>query len=237
MARRYKSGNPLIAVAYLRVSTDDQALGPEAQRAAIKRWAAAAGVDVVAVHEDLGVSGGAELDERPGLMAAIDALGVHGAGVLVVAKRDRLARSVLITAAVESLAAGRGARVVSADGTSNAEGPEGMLMRGLVDLFAQYERALIVTRTKAALAVKRSRGELVGSVPIGSSVGDGGRLGPNAAELAAVSRVRELRAVGMSVRAIAAALNEEGVPARGKQWHATTVARLLSRSEVAFAEP
>ncbi len=34
-----------------------------------------------------------------------------------------------------------------------------MLLRGLMDLFAQYERAVIRARTRAALAVKRSKGE------------------------------------------------------------------------------
>ena len=53
-----RPGNPLSAVAYLRVSTDEQKLGPEAQRAAIQSWANREGVSVVAWHTDAGVSGG-----------------------------------------------------------------------------------------------------------------------------------------------------------------------------------
>jgi DNA invertase Pin-like site-specific DNA recombinase len=56
----------------LRASTDRQDLSPGAQRAAIERWAAGAGVAVVAWHEDLGVSGGTALEDRPGLLAALD---------------------------------------------------------------------------------------------------------------------------------------------------------------------
>lgn len=82
------------AVAYLRVSTTDQHLGPEAQRKSIETWAAANGVQVVAWHADPGVSGGSDLDDRPGLVAALAELRLVGAGVLVVAKRDRLARDV-----------------------------------------------------------------------------------------------------------------------------------------------
>lgn len=232
MARRTKpSTNPALAVAYIRVSTEDQALGPKAQQAAIARWAKANGVTVAAVHSDLGVSGGAELDKRPGLIEALRAVEQHGAGVLVVAKRDRLARDVVIAAAVQRLVEGKGARIVSADGTGNAEGPEGMLMAGLVDLFAQYERALIRSRTTAALAVKKARGERVGEVPIGFRVREDGRaLVEHEAEQVALTRVQELHAAGFSVRAIAAVLNDEGVPARGSRWHATTVARLLERS-------
>ena len=56
--RKGKIGDPNVVVAYVRVSTDEQKIGPEAQRAAIEAWARAAGVQVVAWHEDLGVSGG-----------------------------------------------------------------------------------------------------------------------------------------------------------------------------------
>lgn len=232
MPRRHRkpSTDTARAVAYVRVSTDDQALGPEAQRTAIRRWAKAHGVDVVAWAEDLGVSGGAELEKRPGLMAALEALPEHNAGTLIVAKRDRLARDVVVAAMVERLAERVGARIVSADGTGNAEGPEGMLMRGLVDLFAQYERALIRSRTAAALAVKRARGERVGQVPLGYQATDGAKLAEDAAELAAIDRIHELRAEGVSIRGIASRLNAEGVPARGRRWYPTTVARVLERA-------
>lgn len=49
-------------------------LGPEAQRAALLRWAEVRGLQLVAVHEDRGVSGAAPLDRRPGLLAALDSL-------------------------------------------------------------------------------------------------------------------------------------------------------------------
>ena len=71
------------AVAYLRVSTDEQHLGPEAQRAAIVAWAAREGVNVVAWHTDAGVSGAAEIAKRPALLAALADLRAHRAGVLV----------------------------------------------------------------------------------------------------------------------------------------------------------
>lgn len=230
MPRKRPVSNPLIAVAYIRVSTDDQALGPEAQRAAIERWASSAGVVVVEWCDDHGISGGAPYEDRPALQRAVTALEEHGAGVLVVAKRDRLARDVMTAAIVERMAERVGARILTADGTGNGDGPEAMLMRSIVDAFAQYERALIRARTKAALGVKRSRGERVGEVPIGFRVDvDGRRLEHDADEQRALARVAELRAAGVSLRGIASALNAEGVRARGERWHPTTVVRLLAR--------
>lgn len=169
MTRRRKAvpGDATRAVAYLRASTERQDLSPGAQRAAIERWAAGAGVVVVAWHEDLGVSGGTALEDRPGLLSALDGLDALGAGTLVVAKRDRLARDVLTAALVERLCGRKGARVVAADGVANGDGPEAALMRTLLDAFAAYERALIRARTRAALAVKKSRGERTGGVPMG----------------------------------------------------------------------
>jgi DNA invertase Pin-like site-specific DNA recombinase len=180
---------------------------------------------------DKGVSGGAEVERRPGLVSAVRALHEHRAGVLVIAKRDRLARDVILAASIERLAAAAGATVVSADGAGNVAGPEGQLMRGMIDLFAQHERALIRARTKSALAVKRDRGERVGGIPLGYAADDVGELHVAEHELAAVARAHELRAAGFSVRQIATTLDDENYPARGQRWHATTIARLLSRSE------
>jgi site-specific DNA recombinase len=227
MAKRIT--DPKRAVAYLRVSTEDQNLGPEAQRAAIERWAAANGVAVVAWHQDHGVSGGAPVDARPGLLAAIADVGKLSAGLLVVAKRDRLARDVLIAAMIEQLAARQGARVASAagEGTENDD-PSGQLMRTMVDAFSQYERALIQARTKAALGVKRARGEVAGTVPYGFERTAGGKLVQNEAEQRVLSVARELRANGVSFRGVVAALERTGLTSRsGLPFGLTQVARML----------
>jgi site-specific DNA recombinase len=217
-------------IGYVRVSTEEQSLGPEAQREALARWCAANGAELVAVYQDLGVSGGAALEKRPGLLCALAALAENHAGALLVAKRDRLARDVVLCALVERLAERSGARILSADGTGNGSGPEALLLRGLVDLFAQYERALIRTRTAAALSVKRSRGERTGALPYGYQLSaDGLHLEENPAEQTAYQRLQALRASGLSLRAIAERLNGESVPARGSRWYPTTVARLVER--------
>jgi DNA invertase Pin-like site-specific DNA recombinase len=220
-------GNARLAVAYLRVSTDEQKLGPEAQRATIETWAAREGVSVVAWHVDAGVSGGLDLGDRPALAAALADLRAARAGVLVVAKRDRLARDVAIAATVEKAVAAAGAKVVSADGAGNGDTPADAFMRTLLDGAAAYERALIRARTKAALAAKRARGERAGEVPYGYSADDAGRLSPNPAEQEVLAVVRDLRAAGLSLRAIVGALADRGLVSRaGSAFGLTQVARM-----------
>jgi DNA invertase Pin-like site-specific DNA recombinase len=207
-------------------------LGPEAQRDALERWCAAQGALLIAVHEDRGVSGGAELERRPGLLDALSAVAEHGAGVLLVAKRDRLARDVVVAATIERVARRNGAEVVAADGVGNGDTPADEFMRTVIDGAAQYERALIRARTRAALAVKRSRGEKTGgAVPFGFRLAaDGVHLEPDEAEQRVVELVRRLRADGLSLRAVVEQLNARGIPARGARWHKTTVSRLLDRA-------
>lgn len=229
-----RSTDSKLAVASLRVSTNEQALGPEAQRASIEAWAARNGVTVVSWHVDQGVSGGAPLDKRPGLLAAIASAAEHGAGLLVVAKRDRLARDVMLAAMTEQLLARQGARVVSAagEGTDGAsDDPSGQLMRTLVDAFAQYERALIRARTTSALAVKKARGERTGGVPYGMQVSaDGKTLEHNASEQAVIEQVRAWHAAGLSTRAIVAECERAGLVARnGKPLIRTQVVRMLAK--------
>jgi DNA invertase Pin-like site-specific DNA recombinase len=219
------------------MSTERQDISPAVQRASIEAWAAREGVTIAAWHEDLGVSGGVPLEDRPGLMAAVEAVRTHGAGLLVVAKRDRLARDVLTAALVERLCERVGARVQSADGTGNGDTPEAGLLRTLLDAFAAYERALIRGRTKAALAVKKARGERTGGVPYGWRAVEG-RLVADAEEQATLTRARVLRAQGKSLRGVAAGLAAEGrLPRNGKAWAIQTIRRITAPHAAGWSDP
>lgn len=208
------------AIGYVRVSTDEQHLGPEAQRAELLRWCERNGAELVEVHADQGVSGGAELEKRPALLAALAAL--ERGAVLLVAKRDRLARDPMIAAMVERLAARKGAAVVSAAGEGSGDSPADVLFRRMVDAFAEYERLIIGARTKAALAVKRTRGEHTGgALPFGYRLAaDGRSLESDPAEQEAIALIARLRSDGMSYRQLAAELNARGVVSKtGKRWN------------------
>lgn len=232
MAKRTIPGDTKRAVAYLRVSTDDQHLGPEAQRASIESWAKREGVEVVAWHLDQGVSGGTPVEKRPALVAALGDLHDKSAGVLVAAKRDRLARDVVIASVLERMTIDAGASIVTADGVSAANTPEGALMRVLLDAFAAYERACIRSRTKAALGVKKNRGERVGTLPLGHAIAEGKRIAPTVAhELRAVARAHELRSEGVSIRGVVARLELEGFTCRtGRAYGKASVENMLRKS-------
>ena len=230
MGKRTAKGATTVAIAYVRVSTDEQRLGPEAQRAAIQAWATREGIAIAAWHVDHGVSGASTIETRPALCAALAALREHGAGVLVIAKRDRIARDVVIAAGVEHAAASSGASVVSAAGEGNGDAPADQFMRGVIDCAAQYERGLIRARTKAALAAKSAKGELVGSVPFGYQLArDGVHLVAVDYEQATIARARLLVGEGRSLRAVAAQLASEGhVSRKGRPFFPAQVARMLA---------
>jgi site-specific DNA recombinase len=231
MSKRVRCGSPRLAVAYIRVSKDDQKLGPEAQRAAVEGWAAREGIQVAAWHVDQGVCSVTPIDERPALVAALASLREHGAGVLVVAKRDRIARDPVLTAGVERAASEAGAVVRSAAGEGNGSTPADEFMRGVIDSASRYERALIRARTTAALAVIRARGQKTGGgVPYGCRLDvDGRTLVAVEGEQATITRARELAATGSSLRTVAAMLAAEGRVSRtGRPFAATQVARMTA---------
>ena len=109
------------------------------------------------MYQDAGLSGSKGIEDRPGLLDAVNAL--KRGDTLLIAKRDRLGRDVVAVALIERLIAHKGARVVSAAGEgTDSDEPTALLMRRIVDAFGEYERLLIGSRTRAALKAKRAQG-------------------------------------------------------------------------------
>src|SRR5688572_7529178 len=98
---------PRHVIGYIRVSSDEQYFSVEAQCADLEQWCCTRRVPLIAVYTDVGMSGAAPLEKRPGLLAALAAL-TCGASLLVV-RRDRLARDTLTAAMAERLAQKAGA--------------------------------------------------------------------------------------------------------------------------------
>jgi DNA invertase Pin-like site-specific DNA recombinase len=181
------------------------------------------------------------LDKRPGML---DALGrLKRGGVLLVAKRDRLGRDPFVVAMIEAAVKRQGGRVVSVAGEgTEGDDPTSVLMRRIIDAFAEYERLIIRSRTRAALGAMRRRNRRTGGVPLGFDlVDDGGRskrgdlpnlLVENVAELATLATIAELKAGGLSLRAVAAELDRLGVPTKtgSARWHHSTIAKLVNRA-------
>ncbi len=229
MPRRRKAGDPLIAVGYVRVSTDRQELGPEAQRMQLAAWARRGAIQIVGVTEDR-CSGTTPVDKRQGLLLALEIVREHQAGILVVARLDRLARDVFVATAAERLAELEGARVVAADGSTQIEGPEGDLQRTMGHAFAQYERAIISLRTRQALAVKRSQGKRSNAQPpYGFRFTLKDAIEPVKDEQIAIRRMKRWRQQGRTLAWMVDRLTEMGSIPRGVRWHPTTVSRILKR--------
>lgn len=227
-ARRTPPGAADRAVAYIRASTDEQHLGPEDQRKALADWATTRGVQIVEFFEET-ISGTVELDRRPRLLEAIEALRRHGAGVLVASRRDRFARNLFQAELLEMAVARHGGRVATIEGAGEGDAPEAVFVRQVVGAASQYEGALIRVRTRGALRAKLARGEAAGGCPpLGQRI-EGNLLVACIEEQAAVRRAAELRAAGVSWPRVTATLRTEGHVPRGRGWHAAPLARAIAR--------
>jgi len=145
-------------IGYARVSSDEQSLA--LQRDALT----AAGCRVI--HEDEGVSGAAE--RRPGLDKALAALSKGDA--LVVWRLDRLGRSLshLIRTVADLQRCDCG--FVSLTEAIDTMSATGRFSFHLFAALAEFERGLLVERTKAGMAAARRRGRHLGRPPTLSGV-------------------------------------------------------------------
>jgi DNA invertase Pin-like site-specific DNA recombinase len=207
-------------VGYVRVSTSEQAdsrAGLEAQRAAILAEAERRGWHVVEMIEDAGYSG-RDL-RRPGIVAALDALRRHKADTLVIAKLDRLSRSMLDFAAIMAQATREHWAVVALDLGVDTTTPSGEAMANVLAVFSQFERRLIGQRTREALAIKKAQGVRLGR--------------PRQLPEAVADRIRTMRRSGTTLQGIADVLNAEGVPTGqgGSIWRPSSVRVVATYAE------
>jgi len=206
-------------IGYVRVLTEEQAMsgaGLEAQRAAIAREARRRGWELVETIEDRGYS--AKDLRRPGVQEALRALEAGEAKALVVAKLDRLSRSMLDFASLMATAQKQHWALVALDVAVDTSTPAGEMLVNVLATFSQFERRLIGQRTKEALAAKKAQGVRLGRPPV--------------LPQRVVRRIERERARGNSLQKIADALNAAAVPTAhgGARWHASTVRGVLART-------
>jgi DNA invertase Pin-like site-specific DNA recombinase len=135
---------------YARVSTQGQDLAPQL------RQLRAAGCTAIFEEKASGTS-----RARPELARLLDRL--RRGDTLVVVRIDRLARSLSHLLTVIERVCGAGGHFRSLDDPIDTAGPSGMLVLQIMGAIAQFERALIVERTKAGLATARARGRVGGN--------------------------------------------------------------------------
>ncbi len=205
-------------VAYYRVSTERQGqsgLGLDAQSVAVSGYVAGRGE---VLGEFVEVESGRK-DNRPQLASALD-LCRRKRAVLVIAKLDRLARSVaFISNLMES-----GVEFVAVDM------PEAnRLTLHILAAVAEHEREMISQRTRTALAAAKARGTKLGN-PRLESTKAATVASQKAMQFRAgiASLIHSMSVEGRSLREVAAELNARGIrSAQGKKWHPSTVRCLL----------
>jgi len=218
------------ALAYIRVSTDKQAdlgVSLEAQGEKVRAMAVVQGVELCEVIIDAGES--AKSLNRPGMTRLLELVESHAVEVVIIAKLDRLTRSVADLAELLKRFERRGVSLVSVVDSLDTRSAAGRLVLNIMVSVSQWEREAIGERTRDAMGYKRIAGERVGTLPFGYRLaGDGVHLEHNAVEQATLGRVRELRAAGLSLREIASTLNVEGLRTRrGTPWRFQYVAAAL----------
>jgi len=216
-------------IGYLRVSTSRQGrsgLGIEAQREALGRFAASEGFELVRVFVEVETGKGADaLDRRPQLAAALSEARRQRCSVAV-AKLDRLSRDVHF---ISGLMAHRVPFLVA------ELGPDvDPFILHLFAALAEKERAMIATRTKAALAAAKARGVKLG----GPKLAEAREAAAASIKILAdrhaanvLPIIREIQRTGaVSLHQIADALNARGISTpRGGQWYAKSVSNVLAR--------
>ncbi len=217
------------AIGYIRVSTQGQAdegVSLSAQRAKIEAWCIANDMELAAVFEDAGISGGS-MAGRDGLHAAMKATTKGMA--LVAYSISRLARSTKDMLAIAETLDRKGADLVSLTEKIDTTTAAGRMVFKMLAVLADFERDQIAERTKMALAHKKAKGGVYAPVPFGYEAIEG-RLVTVKREAKIVGEILAMREAGASFAAIADTLNERGIEGkRGGRWFASTVRYMVNR--------
>jgi DNA invertase Pin-like site-specific DNA recombinase len=221
-------------VAYVRVSTEKQAdegVSLEAQEAQVRAYATLYGLDIVEVIVDAGAS--AKSLDRPGLTRVLEMLGTGEVTGLLVAKLDRLTRSVRDLGTLVTTTFAK-ADLFSVSEQVDTRSASGRLVLNVLSSVSQWEREVIAERTSTAMQHMRSEGKYTGgAAPYGYRL-EGDVLVEVATEQATISRARELRGTGLALRAVAKVLADEGRLARnGTSLSAQSISNMTATADAA----
>jgi site-specific DNA recombinase len=218
------------AIGYVRVSTEKQAdfgVSLDAQTAKVRAMAVVQSAELVDLIIDAGES--AKSLQRPGMVRLLALVDAGAVDTVIIAKLDRLTRSVADLAELLKRFERRGVSLVSVADSLDTRSAAGRLVLNIMVTVSQWEREAIGERTRDAMRHKRAKGERVGTVPFGYRLsGDGVKLEAENLEQGVLSRIRELKADGLTTRQIAAELNRRGFTTRrGTAWRFQYVAQAL----------
>jgi site-specific DNA recombinase len=222
--------SPRRAVGYVRVSTDQQAdrgVSLDAQAEKIRAMATVQDAELIDVIVDGGESG--KSLQRPGIQRLLAMVDRRDVQVVVIAKLDRLTRSVRDLGELLDRFQRRGVALVSVGESLDTGSAAGRLVLNVMASVSQWEREAIGERTRDALRHKRAQGLRAGNVPYGFSLAENGQtLLASAEEQEVLATIRDLRQGQRSLRAIAKELNARGFRTRsGTAWRHEYVLNLL----------
>jgi DNA invertase Pin-like site-specific DNA recombinase len=218
------------AIGYVRVSTEKQAdfgVSLEAQSEKVRAMAVVQGAELTEVIIDAGES--AKSLNRPGMTRLLTLVDAGAVDAVIIAKLDRLTRSVKDLAELLERFNRRGVSLVSVAESLDTGTAAGRLVLNIMTAVSQWEREAIGERTRDAMHHKRANGERVGTVPFGYRMAaDGLHLETDSAEQGILSHIRELKGTGYTTRMIADELNRQGYTTRrGTAWRFQYVAAAL----------
>lgn len=227
-----------ITVAYVRVSTDDQAMtgvSLDDQEGRLRAYSAAMGWDAPEVVVDAGES--AKTLQRPGMTTLLDRVRRGEIARVVIAKLDRLTRSTRDLADLLEMFAKHDVALVSLAETLDTSSAAGRMLTSLLGVIGQWEREACGERTASALGHKRRQRQVYGSTPFGYRREDD-RLVEEPADQAALAEAVRLDRAGASFREIGRMLTERGAkPRRAAVWHASSVRAVLRSKATTEAIP
>jgi DNA invertase Pin-like site-specific DNA recombinase len=145
-----KGGSKRRVAIYSRVSTKDQ--DTENQLAALRAWAERAGHEVVRVYDDAGVSGSKGREQRPQFDAVLKAAVRREFDMLAVWSSDRLGRSLKHFIEVLEIIRDTGTALYIHTQSVDTTTASGRAMFGMLGIFAEFEREMIVARIKAGMS-------------------------------------------------------------------------------------
>lgn len=226
------------AIAYVRVSTSEQALegiSIEAQLQAVRDYARFRKLELARELIDPGVSASKPLRKRQGGGELFELAKQDHIKAIIAFKLDRLFRDaadcLTVTAQWDEL--GVDLHLVDLGGqpidTSTAMGRFFLTVMAGV---AEMERNLIRERTKAAMSHLKATGKRVGGLAYGFTLeADGKTLAKEAKEQQVIALANQLRAKGLSLRDIAQELANLGLKSRtGAPFHPQQISRMLGAS-------
>jgi DNA invertase Pin-like site-specific DNA recombinase len=217
------------AIGYVRVSTDKQAdrgVSLEAQTEKIRAMTVVHSAKLADIIVEAGES--AKSLNRPGMQRLLALVDSGDVNAVIVAKLDRLTRSVKDLCELLEQFDRRGVALISVAESLDTSSAAGRLVLNIMTAVSQWEREAIGERTRDVMSHKRTNGERVGNIAFGYRLApDGVHLEPELSEQAAITAIGKLRAEGRSLRRIATDLNRRGWRTRrGSEWRLESVARV-----------